>query len=868
VGGRHGQDGRKRGSAVTITTVLGLLVAMGLTLFGLGAGDQAVANYDASSWLWSSPKGEVARVNGLTSRVDTRYQVPGATGHTMQVVQTDRYLVLRDVHSGQISAIDPATLQVSATMQATAGLGVSIALNGDAAFVIDAVQGLVRQLDPLRLTPIGEPVRFPPGISGGVFSGNGLLWLAVPTEGTVVAIAPVPVAPQGGSGGIGGAEASPREARTMPVAAPNHDLIISALDDGVAVLDKTTGRLTTLHGEAVRSVALNLTGPSVMPTRTIGRDVPVTLVDDRHVYIVNGDKVVDFVVPGEGPKLRACVAWMLRFYCPDDATSTIYALTNTGKLVDTIVVRGANGPLELEVREHHLFVNAPNSATARVVDEQHRVRVVDKFANDIVGGDPPPPAPPAPPPRPAVGKPGPPRSVTASAGDSRARVGWGAASPNGAAITKYVVEGAGKTVEVGANQRTIEFTGLVNGTTYRFSVYAVNAKGAGPKRTSNPVVPTRDVPDAPPSVTAAANADGTVEVTWPAANGQGRKILRYAVTAVSAGATAPVGESGTTRLVVAAGELEYGVQVAFTVVAINDKGAGSAPSPPSNSVVPFTVPALVQNLNATTVPTTKGAIRVTWQPGADNGRPITGYAVTTRLGRRTVTGTSVTLTGFNDGEAVRVQVYAINAAGNGAVATDTATTIRPPALTPGGVSATYSTVTVTSTVNDGGSPTTCRLAVSSGGFNRATAQVACGANAIGVWRAGTAYTFTITATNSAGSVSYGGSVSTRALSGVAVCNNNPGSSDPAQHTWCNNPANAMELSTAPSLASQVGRAVNGRSYAAFCRVAGEEIYAYVYNNHKRSTTWIRIAANGSEYYTPWAWFNLAAGDQPNNLPPC
>jgi len=103
---------------------------------------------------------------------------------------------------------------------------------------------------------------------------------------------------------------------------------------------------------------------------------------------------------------------------------------------------------------------------------------------------------------------------------------------------------------------------------------------------------------------------------------------------------------------------------------------------------------------------------------------------------------------------------------------------------------------------------------------------------------------------------------------VAVCNNNPGSSDPEQHTWCNNPANALELSTSPSLAAQVARAVNGRTYNSFCRVSGEEIYAYVYNDHKRSTTWIRVAANGTEYYTPWAWLDLAAGDNPNNLPPC
>ncbi len=42
---------RMRGGLVTIGTVAALLVAMGLTVLGLGAADNAVANYDASSWL-------------------------------------------------------------------------------------------------------------------------------------------------------------------------------------------------------------------------------------------------------------------------------------------------------------------------------------------------------------------------------------------------------------------------------------------------------------------------------------------------------------------------------------------------------------------------------------------------------------------------------------------------------------------------------------------------------------------------------------------------------------------------------------------------------------------------------------------------
>ncbi|HEU4422750.1 MAG TPA: fibronectin type III domain-containing protein, partial [Pilimelia sp.] len=488
---------------VTIATVMALVVALGLTLLGLGAADHAVANHDASSWLWSSIKSEMARVNGVTGRVDTRLEVPSAAGHAMQVTQTDRFLILRDLNSGKVSALDLATLQTTATTQTTAGLGVTIALHKEAAFIVDTVQGIVRQLDPRTLVPVGEPVRYPPGITGGTFDGDGRLWIGVPSEGTISAVTPASLPATGDNGGAGGS-LSPRLIKTVPVAAPSHDLALSALDNGVAVLDRTTNTLTTLRGEQQRETGLRLAGPGAMPARTSGADVPVTVVDERHVYVVTDGAVRDFRVPGNGPDLSPAVAWSGRFYCADNATGTVYVLDAQGALVDTIVFKGAGGPLELEVREEHLFINAPNSATARVVDAKHQVRVVDKYANDILGGDPPPPAPPPPPRKPAVGPPGPPRSVTATAGNAQVRITWRPASPNGSAIRHYVVEGSGTAQRVGADQRSLVVTGLTNGRTYRFSVHAVNAKGAGPKRQSNPVVPTAEVPDPPATINAEA----------------------------------------------------------------------------------------------------------------------------------------------------------------------------------------------------------------------------------------------------------------------------------------------------------------------------------------------------------------------------
>src|SRR3954471_4598822 len=91
-----------RGYLVTMGTVLALAGGLGLTVLGLGSADQAVASFDAASWVWSQGKGEVARINGVTAKVDTRVTVPRRRGHQLEVSQNDRFVILRDVNTGAI----------------------------------------------------------------------------------------------------------------------------------------------------------------------------------------------------------------------------------------------------------------------------------------------------------------------------------------------------------------------------------------------------------------------------------------------------------------------------------------------------------------------------------------------------------------------------------------------------------------------------------------------------------------------------------------------------------------------------------------------------------------------------------------------
>jgi hypothetical protein len=379
------------------------------------------------------------------------------------------------------------------------------------------------------------------------------------------------------------------------------------------------------------------------------------------------------------------------------------------------------------------------------------------------------------------------------------------------------------------------------------------------------VVPTAEVPDPPASVKAQERPDGTVLVTWPAANGQGNKIAKYAVTAASAGASAPAGESAKNELVIKAGDLEYGKQYAFTVVSVNDKGAASKASPVSNTVVPFTAPAAPGNTRAAAIDA-KGTVQVTWEAAVDNGRPVTAYVVT--AGGRTweISALAARLDGFGDGQTVTVTVRAINEAGPGQPSTATARTISPPQLTAGAKTATPASVTVGSTVNDGGSATQCRLTVSYAGGSAASGWGDCRSLTVGVWRAGTSYAFALAARNAAGTDQYTGTVGSTSVSGLVTCNDNGG-------TYCDSGIGIYANSRQESSEAK-GDASNGTRFEAWCKKAGTAgnqggptLYAAGYNNNKRSSWWVQITYRGTSYI-PFIWINLDNGDNIGALPTC
>jgi hypothetical protein len=167
----------------------------------------------------------------------------------------------------------------------------------------------------------------------------------------------------------------------------------------------------------------------------------------------------------------------------------------------------------------------------------------------------------------------------AAARDRSATVSWQApAYDGGSPITGYVVTvyvgyGPVKTRIFNSPLTTQTVTGLTDGTTYRFRVFAYNAIGTGPySKASNPVTPAPTAPDAP-SIGTAVAGDGHATVSWtaPAADG-GSPITGYVVTAyIGYWALPAVTFNSTVTTEVVTG-LTNGTTYRFRVQAVNAIG--------------------------------------------------------------------------------------------------------------------------------------------------------------------------------------------------------------------------------------------------------------------------------------------------------
>ncbi|MBU3703428.1 MAG: hypothetical protein FGM42_03535, partial [Ilumatobacteraceae bacterium] len=277
-----------------------------------------------------------------------------------------------------------------------------------------------------------------------------------------------------------------------------------------------------------------------------------------------------------------------------------------------------------------------------------------------------------------------------------------------------------------------------------------------------------------PTISSASASSGAITVKFmsPSFDG-GAAITRYQLTATPTGGGATVSDDSCAATVCTLNGLTNGTEYTVTVAAINSAGTGSA-SAPSPALTPVTNAMAVQALVATAG---DGTLGVAWTAAADlGGGTFTSYAVRIResggswpsSATQSVTSlstTSVTLTGLDNGTRYEVQVVTITTAnaesfeGNTAVVTAIPRTVPS---SPRDLAASKSTprgalVAWSVPVSDGGSSITSYTVTFSGGASCAAVTISsttqagsCVATGLAL---GTTYTITVAAVNVAGSSS-------------------------------------------------------------------------------------------------------------------
>ena len=331
---------------------------------------------------------------------------------------------------------------------------------------------------------------------------------------------------------------------------------------------------------------------------------------------------------------------------------------------------------------------------------------------------------------------------------------WTAPATGGADITGYTITDATTAAVVCTTTTATSCTisGLTNGTAYSFKVVATNAAGTGLiSNASTPTTPAT-TPGAPTSVTATSNTNTSSVIAWtaPADNG-GSVVTSYLVTATPGGATC----SATTKTTCTIVGLTNGLSYTFTVTATNKAGTSTA-SDPSNIATPSTVPGAPTGVTGTSNENTQSTI--TWTaPTSNGGATITGYKVTATPGGRTCTTTGETtcvITGLTNGTAYTFKVVAINASGNSALSTASSAVVpatipgAPTNITASSNANAQSVIAWTAPADNGGTAITGYLVTANpGGRTCTTARTTCTVTGLAN---GTSYTFTVTATNAAG----------------------------------------------------------------------------------------------------------------------
>jgi hypothetical protein len=274
-----------------------------------------------------------------------------------------------------------------------------------------------------------------------------------------------------------------------------------------------------------------------------------------------------------------------------------------------------------------------------------------------------------------------PTGLSATAGNAVANLTWTSADISSRSLTSFRVTAYNATTAAEVRSQTVSgtppaqsmtFTGLTNGTSYKFKILATNANGNSPlSNFSNSVTPL-GAPSAPTiSSITSENTQLTVNFSAPSSNG-GAEITNYQYS-INGGSDWTVRNPVSTTSPLVLTGLTNGTAYPIQIKAVNSVGAGTATS--SVTATPSTIPSPPTSLTATAG---NGQISITFTAGSNGGSAITNYQYSldgTNYTAFSPTDASspVVVTGLSNGTSYTIYLKSVNTNGVSATASSSVT---------------------------------------------------------------------------------------------------------------------------------------------------------------------------------------------------
>ncbi|WP_144164576.1 Ig-like domain-containing protein [Shewanella algae] len=385
---------------------------------------------------------------------------------------------------------------------------------------------------------------------------------------------------------------------------------------------------------------------------TFEKAFSITVVDDL------APEVTGITIDGSPADTATSISYTVSFNeLANNISTDDFNLTNTGSAAGNIASVSASSGTSVTVTINNISGNG-----SLRLDLKAATNISDAQANSgpaaYTSGDVHTVAVPTVPGAPIIG--------TASALDGQAVVNFSApASDGGSAITSYqVTSSPGGITASGANS-PIGVAGLTNGTSYTFTVQAINAVGtSSPSAPSNSVVP---------------KANQTISFNNPGAQDFGTTPT---LTATASSGLTPVFSSNSTGVctITASGTLTFVTTGNCSIDADQpgDSSYNAAPTVTQGFTVNAVVPGAPTSVNA--VASDASATVSFSAPASTGGAAISSYTVTSSPGGITASGAGspLTVSGLSNGTDYSFTVSANNTAGSGQ-ASSPSNTVTPKA---------------------------------------------------------------------------------------------------------------------------------------------------------------------------------------------